>query len=255
MLFIVLQTLALATEDGVSSEVNPPAYPQEEKPEEKGDKKEEPKKDEKPPKEKKKKKEKKPKKEKSPKEVASMESSTMPYIIIGMETGAALNTTELKAGFLPQWHVGIQFPYWQDRLGVVLHGAYHVAKLEASGSSTTLTTGSYDYDIRQKEGEFGFNLRVRIPEVPVVTPEIWLGPTVQLTGTELQGKSGSAFPMTEEQTTRVGIHAALLGGYLLPVGQVFGGVHYTSYNFKTTIQGDVQSHSISPTIGYRYRFF
>lgn len=252
MLLFVLHSLAFAAEDGFSTELIPPSYPQEEAPQPAEDSEEK--------KEKVKKKEKSKKKgvpaeKRKTKSTKSVEPSMMPHLIIGMETGAALNTTELKAGFLPQWHVGLQFPYWQDRLGVVVHATYHVAKLEASGSSSSMTTGSYNYDIRQQEGEFGFNLRIRIPEVPVVTPEIWLGPTAQLMRTELQGKSGSTFPMTEEQNTRIGVHAALLAGYPLPVGQLFGGVHYTSYNFKTTIQGDVQSHIISPTIGYRYRFF
>ena len=192
---------------------------------------------------------------KMPKEPKSQSSSDMPHVIVGLETGAALNTTELKAAFLPVWQVGVQLPYWQERLGFLIHGSYRVANLEGTGSNPSLTNGNYNYDIRQQEGEFGFNLRVRIPEVPVVVPEIQIGPTVQLLGTEVSGKSGVAFPTSTETQTRLGVHGALLGEYPLPVGSVIGGVHYTSYAFKTDIQGDVWSHAISPTIGYRYRFF
>ena len=118
-----------------------------------------------------------------------------------------------------------------------------------------MTAGSYTYSIRQQEGELGMNLRVRIPEVPVVTPEIWIGPTVQLLQTTLDGKSGAKLPTSVEQDTRIGLHAALLGEYELPVGYVIGGIHYTTYQFATQIQGDVRNHAISPTVGYRYRFF
>ena len=181
--------------------------------------------------------------------------SANPHIIVGVETGAALNTTELKAAFLPVWHVGLQFPYWQERLGVIVHGSYHVSKLEATADAAMMTNGSYSYDIRQQEAVFGFNLRVRIPEVPVVTPEIWLGPTIELIGTELQGKSGEKFPVTTEQDTRLGVHSALLGAYPLPVGELFGGVHYNAFSYESTIQGTVWSQAFSPTVGYRYRFF
>lgn len=211
------------------------------------------------------KREKKQKKTKDPKQSkASGEATTQadnqwngfnPHLIIGLETGAALSTTELKASFLPQWQFGVQFPYWNDRLGVVFQGVYHVSKMEGSSQDDNMTAGSYSYNIRQQEGEVGMNLRVRIPEVPVVTPEIWIGPTVQLLQTTLDGKSGSKLPTSIEQDTRIGLHAALLGEYELPVGYVIGGVHYTTYQFATEIQGAVRNHAISPTVGYRYRFF
>jgi hypothetical protein len=201
-------------------------------------------------------KEAKAKKEKPVKEPSDNSTAGFnPHLIIGMETGAALSTTELKASFLPQWQFGVQFPYWNDRLGVVFQGVYHVSKMEGSSQDDNMTAGSYTYSIRQQEGEVGMNLRVRIPEVPVVTPEIWIGPTVQLLQTTLDGKSGSKLPTSVEQDTRIGLHAALLGEYELPVGYVIGGVHYTTYQFTTQIQGDVRNHAISPTVGYRYRFF
>lgn len=194
------------------------------------------------------------KKEQKPRNVNPAEGG-LPHIIIGLETGAALNTTELQAAFLPVFHVGLQFPYWNERLGILIHGSYHVSGLEASGTSSSMSAESYSYNFTQYEGEFGFNLRVRIPEVPVVTPEIQLGPTVQLVRTEMEGKSGEGFPSTMEQQTRMGVHAALLGSYPLPVGRVIGGVHYTAFGFNNTIQGDAWSHNISPMVGYRYRFF
>ena len=43
--------------------------------------------------------------------------------------------------------------------------------------------------------------------------------------------------------------------YIILLGYVIGGVHYTTYQFTTQIQGDVRNHAISPTVGYRYRFF
>lgn len=204
------------------------------------------------------KKEKPPKATKEPSVETTTESAAFqPHIVVGMETGAGISTTDLRASFVPQWHVGVQFPYWQDRLGLVFQGMYHVSKMDGSGSSVDLTNGSYNFDIRQQEGELGLNLRVRIPEVPVVTPEIWLGSTVQLLQTTVNGKGGSNFPTSIEQDTRIGFHAALLGEYKLPpkFGYVIGGVHYTTYVFDAMIQGDVRNHDISPTIGYRYRFF
>ena len=181
--------------------------------------------------------------------------SPNPKLFAGLETGAALSTTELRAAFLPVWHVGIQLPYWKERLGFLFHGSYHVSKLEATGDTQMMTTGTYSYSLRQQEAVFGFNTRVRIPEVPVVTPEIWLGPTVELLGTTLEGKSGDAFPTTSEQETRIGLHAALLGDFTLPVGSLFGGIHINSFSHQSTIQGNVRNASISPTIGFRYTFF
>lgn len=211
------------------------------------------------------KKEPKPKKEKNPKAAKPNVQNTAstnagwtafsPHLILGMETGAALSTTDLRASFLPQWHFGVQLPYWNERLGVVFQGVYRVSQMDAKGSADTLTSDSYTFNTKQQEGEVGMNLRVRIPEVPVVTPEIWLGPSVQMLNTTMTGNSGSAFPTTTEQVSRIGFHAALLGEYALPVGQLIGGVHYTTYEFRSTIQGDTRNHAISPTIGYRYRFF
>ena len=183
------------------------------------------------------------------------EKSNYPHIIVGIETGAAFSVSELQAAFLPQLHVGIQFPYWNERLGLIFHGSYHQAKLEGGGDSTTLTTGSYDFTMEQKEGELSLGLRIIFPEVPVVTPEIWIGPTMQLTHSEIQTTSGEAFPMTQEEKTEVGIHFAALGSYPLPAGFVFGGIHYTTYEWQQTIHGAVRNHAISPTVGYRYRFF
>jgi len=208
---------------------------------------------------------KKAKREKQPKEATPKSDKTVstntgdtaftPHLILGMETGAALSTTDLRASFLPQWHFGVQLPYWNERLGVVFQGVYRVSQMDAKGSADTLTADSYTFNTKQQEGEVGMNLRVRIPEVPVVTPEIWLGPSVQMLNTTMTGNSGSAFPTTTEQVSRIGFHAALLGEYALPVGQLIGGVHYTTYEFRSTIQGDTRNHAISPTIGYRYRFF
>ena len=183
------------------------------------------------------------------------EKSSYPHIIVGVETGAAFSVSEMQAAFLPQLHVGIQFPYWNERLGLIFHGSYHQAKLEGGGDSTTLTAGSYDFTMEQKEGELSLGLRIIFPEVPVVTPEIWIGPTMQLTHSEIQTTSGEAFPMTQEEKTEVGIHFAALGSYPLPVGFVFGGIHYTTYEWQQTIHGTVRNHAISPTLGYRYRFF
>ena len=201
------------------------------------------------------------KKEKAPKEKTKKSTTEKeptlftPHIIVGMETDAALSTTDLRANFLPQWHAGVQFPYWNERLGIVFQGVYRVSKMDAKASSDNLTDGSYTYAMKQQEGEVGLNLRIRIPEVPVVTPEIWLDPTVQMLQTTMDGKSGGAFPTAVEQLSRVGFHAALLGEYPLPVGQIVGGVHYTTYEFRGTMQGDTRNHAISPTVGYRYRFF
>ena len=151
------------------------------------------KKDPKPPSLEEKKSEAKPEKKEVKPSTVTPQSSGLPHIIIGLETGAAINTTELQAAFLPVFHVGLQFPYWNERLGVLIHGSYHVSGLEASGTSSSMSAESYSYNFTQYEGEFGFNLRVRIPEVPVVTPEIQLGPTVQLVRTEMEGKSGENF--------------------------------------------------------------
>ena len=187
---------------------------------------------------------------------ASLNNETFrPHLIVGIETGAALSTTDIRVSFLPQWQFGVQLPYWNDRLGIVFQGVYHVSKMDGSAQDDNMTSGSYTYSIRQQEGEVGMNLRVRIPEVPVVTPELWLGPTVQMLQTTLDGKSGSPLPTSVEQDTRIGLHAALLGEYTLPVGSLIGGVHYTTYQFASAIQGDVRNHTISPTVGYRYRFF
>lgn len=201
-----------------------------------------------------------PKKEKPPKDSNAATSTTpitgfTPHIVVGLETGAALSTTDLRASFLPQLHFGVQLPYWNERVGILFQGVYRASKMDAKANAGTLTSESYSYSLTQQEGEVGMNLRVRIPEVPVVTPEIWLGPTVQMLQTTVEGKGGAAFPTTVEQLSRIGLHAALLGEYALPVGQLIGGVHYTTYEFRGTIQGDTRNHAISPTLGYRYRFF
>ena len=43
-----------------------------------------------------------------------------------------------------------------------------------------MPNSAFTYDMIQREGELGLSFRTVFPQVPVVQPEIWLGPTIQL---------------------------------------------------------------------------
>lgn len=178
-----------------------------------------------------------------------------PYFWGGIEMAPILSTSELSAGFLPQLEVGVQLPYVDKMFGLVFYGSYHNSKTSGKGGILEMPNSAFTYDMIQREGELGLSFRTVFPQVPVVQPEIWLGPTVQLLQSEVIGKIDTTkYPTSTEQNTRIGFHAAILGSYVLPVGEIYGGCHYTTYMWKNLIQGEARSHLISPTVGYRYLF-
>ena len=178
-----------------------------------------------------------------------------PYFWAGMEMAPIVSTSDLGAGFLPQIEIGAQLPYLNRMFGLVFYGSYHNSKTSGKGDIVEMPESTFSYDMIQREGELGLSFRTVFPQVPVVQPEIWLGPTVQLLQSEVIGKIDSQkYPTSTEQNTRIGFHAAILGSYVLPVGQVYGGCHYTTYMWRNLIQGEARSHLISPTVGFRYQF-
>ena len=103
-----------------------------------------------------------------------------PYFWGGLEMAPIISTSELGAGFLPQLEVGVQLPYVNQMFGLVFYGSYHNSKTSGKGGILEMPNSAFTYDMIQREGELGLSFRTVFPQVPVVQPEIWLGPTVQL---------------------------------------------------------------------------
>ncbi len=148
--------------------------------------------------------------------------------------------------------LGWVFAGTKRRIGALLDVEYTAPAGDGNESDARVTSGSYKWDVRQKQLTFQPTFLYRFTSGGPLVPFVGLGPRIyflETTGTATAGSA--AMQDTHEKSTKFGVGVPLGLEYQLGPGALFLEAQLEWGPLNHRITGDTSLAAVTPLLGYR----